>query len=93
MATGHPVDWDQLIFATLIYHHVTFVSDPSVLEGAGIVVLPNWNNDSGSDTTLPMTEAETVPAAVSGSLMAAHCDSQILFSQQFIIQYLVKDLR
>ncbi len=40
-----------------------------------------------------MTEAVTVTAAVAGPLMAAHCDSQILFSQQFIIQYWVKDLR
>eukprot|EP00569_Conticribra_weissflogii_P019666 CAMPEP_0171425364 /NCGR_PEP_ID=MMETSP0881-20121228/3271_1 /TAXON_ID=67004 /ORGANISM="Thalassiosira weissflogii, Strain CCMP1336" /LENGTH=187 /DNA_ID=CAMNT_0011944673 /DNA_START=1394 /DNA_END=1956 /DNA_ORIENTATION=- len=40
-----------------------------------------------------MAEAATAPAAAAGSSMAAHYDSHMLFSQQFMIQQRVEDLR
>ncbi len=40
-----------------------------------------------------MTEVVIAPAAAAGPLMPAHYDSQMIFSQQFLIQQQFKDLR
>ncbi len=84
---------DQLIIVALIHHCVAQISVPSVIKGAGITVLLTGNFDNDTIATLPMAEAATAPVAAAGPLMATHYDYYMLFSQQFMIQQQVEDLR